>query len=68
MKGVKQKSDWRTSSAAIGSVLSALGVIITALAKGQYDIAIPAIPGLITAVGLLFARDSSNSDQDVGVR
>lgn len=68
MKGVKQKLDWRTSTAAIGAILGALGVIVGAIAKGQYDIAMTAVPGLISAIGLFFARDSANSDQDVGAR
>lgn len=68
MKNVKQKMDWRTSTAAISAVLSALGVIVGAIAKEQYDIAFAAVPGLISAFGLFFARDSVNSDQDVGAR
>lgn len=68
MKGIKQKSDWRTSTAALSAILGALAVIIGAIAKEQYDIAITAIPGLISAIGLFFARDSVNSDQDVGAR
>lgn len=68
MKGVQQKWDWRTNTAAIGGVLSSLGVIVVAIAKGQYDVAAAGVPAFITAIGLLFARDSKNSDQDVGVR
>ena len=68
MKNVRQKLDWRTSTAAISAVLSSLGVIVGAIAKEQYDIAFAAVPALISSIGLFFARDSVNSDQDVGAR
>ena len=63
--------NWKTTSAAIGMLLVALGPAVKALVDGDpatqpdYNTVIPEV---IAAIALLLARDADKSSQDSGVR
>tara|TARA_R100000234_G_scaffold103771_1_gene73347 strand:- start:1190 stop:1414 length:225 start_codon:yes stop_codon:yes gene_type:complete len=63
--------NWKTTSAAIGMLLVALGPAVQALIDGDpstspnYNIVIPEV---LAAIALLMARDADKSSQDSGVR
>ena len=63
--------NWKTTAAAIGMLLVAVGPVISALADGDpstqpnWNLFLPEI---LAAIGLLFSRDANKSSQDSGIR
>ena len=63
--------NWKTTSAAVGMIIVAIGPALRAILDGDpstlpnYKVL---VPELIAAVALLFARDADKSSQDSGVR
>ncbi len=61
---MKQRS-WKTTSAGIGAILTALGVLFSSGKFDQASLSAAAI-GVMTGLGLLFARDNDKSSEQVG--
>jgi len=69
MKSAAMRS-WKTTVAGLGAILVALGSVLTQLAEGgmaSVDWAV-VIPAVIAGIGLLLARDSDKTSEDVGAK
>lgn len=59
---------WKTTTAGVGGILTGLGMIAKALHDGDYSQFGTAIAAVLTGVGLMFARDSDKSSEDMGIK
>lgn len=53
---------WKTTATGIAGLLTALGAIVGGVASGHYDVAIGALPAIVTAIGLFHAADAKPAE------
>lgn len=65
---VRKMKSWKTTTAGIGAILSALSLIAKSIHDGDYSQFGVAITGVLSGIGLLMARDNDKSSEDIGVK
>ena len=68
MRGVVKRRSWKTTLSGVGTLFAALGMLATAAATKDVDLAVGTVPAVLTGIGLLFARDTDVSSEDAGIK